>query len=47
MDVMDLVVRDAKIIAERRDTGLRVAQVALGDHRHLRLEVLERCRWSG
>ncbi len=47
VDVVDLAVRDAQVVAEGRHARLRVAQVLLRDHRHLRLEVLERAQVVG
>src|SRR5438552_14184256 len=42
VNVEDLRLGNAEIIAERLHPLLRLAQVGLGDHRALRLEVLER-----
>jgi len=47
VDVVDLVVGNAQVIAERRRRGLRLAQILLADHRDLVLEILERAQMVG
>src|ERR1700738_2943625 len=47
MDVEDLRLGNADVVAERRRPILRSAQVGLGDYRAARLEVLERADLIG